>query len=243
MICRTGKAIRKDMMERNRFFQIQAWKELSWLVHGFGQAGFDLKHMKEEFVSFFPVEMRQKHSAGVIFLEGRPESDIEADGLVTATPGLLLVVKTADCLPVFLVDRVQKVVAAVHCGWRGTKEKILLRAVEMMREKAGADTHDIMAGFGPCIEQRCYEVGEEVYEQFREKGFRTEDVFRPAGNPGKFLLDLRRANFLLLVEETGIPETSIYQVEMCTRCRNNLHSYRRDKRNEARLYNFVGLTC
>lgn len=241
MICGSGTAIRKGMVDGKNFFQIKEWTEWSWLIHGFGQAGFDLTCLKREFSLFFPVEMRQEHSARVIFLEGRPESGIEGDGLVTATSGLLLVVKTADCLPVFLVDKLRRVVAAVHCGWRGTKEKILLRAVEMMQEKAGSKSHDIVAGFGPCIEQSCYEVGEDVYEQFLKNGFRIKDILQPAENPGKFYLSLRKANFFLLTEIAGIPRANIYHVELCTSCHENLHSYRRDRNNEARLFNFIGL--
>lgn len=230
------------MADGKKYYRIEAWAAWSWLVHGFGQAGFDLTGLKEEFPSFFPVEMRQQHSDRVVFLPEKPEAEIEADGLVTGTPGLLLLVKTADCLPVFLVDPVRRAVAAVHCGWRGTREKILLRALEVLRDRMGSRPHDILAAFGPCIEQSCYEVGREVHEQFRERGFRTGDIFRPAEQPDKFYLDLRRANYLLLTGEAGVPRANIYQIELCTSCQKNLHSYRRDKKNEARLFNFIGLS-
>lgn len=229
------------MEAENKYYQIRLLSSLPWLVHGFGQAGFEANSLKREFPLFSPVEMKQQHSNRVIFLDGKPETEIEADGLVTATPGLLLLVKTADCLPVFLVDPKKHVVAAVHCGWRGTKEKIILRAVEIMQKKAGSDPHELLAGFGPCIERGCYEVGREVFDEFRRNGFKTEEIFQPAEKSGKFYLDLRLANLLLLTREAELSQINISQVEECTFCRKNLHSYRRDRQTQARLFNFIGL--
>jgi len=230
------------MVTERQYYQIKEWAKLSWLVHGFGKAGFDMVSLKENFPSFSPVEMKQQHSDRVVFLESKPQTEIEGDALVTPSPGLLLLVKTADCLPIFLVDPVRHLVAAVHCGWRGTKEKILLRAVEIMQEKAGSQVSDILASFGPCIEQNCYEVGQEVFASFKKNGFQTDKIFRPAGRPGKFFLDLRKANLLLLTKEAGIPEPNVHQVELCTSCRKDLLSYRRDRQTSARLYNFIGLS-
>ncbi|MBC7364492.1 MAG: peptidoglycan editing factor PgeF [Candidatus Aminicenantes bacterium] len=229
------------MAAEKRYYQIESWLKIPWLVHGFGQAGFDWDNLVEEFSSFFPVEMKQQHSEQVIFLESRPENEIKGDGLVTGTRGLLLVVKTADCLPVFLVDRTNQLVAAVHCGWRGTKEKILLRALEIMRKKSRSSEAELWAGFGPAIEQRCYEVGREVFEQFRQNGFRVEEIFQPGEKTGHFYLDLRKANLLLLTDEAGLSERNIFQVDLCTRCRSELFSYRRDRDNAGRLLNFIGL--
>jgi len=235
------RAIRKDMTAEMRYYQIEDWSKVPWLVHGFGQARFDRRSLETEFPSFIPVEMKQQHSERVIFLEHRPENEIKGDGLITGTRGLLLIVKTADCLPVFLVDRTHQVVAAVHCGWRGTKEKILLLALEIMEKKAGSSPIDLWAGFGPCIEQGCYEVGQEVFEQFHQNGFRVEEIFQPAEKAGHFYLDLRKANLLLLTEEAGLPAKNIFQVDLCTRCQPDLLSYRRDKNNTGRLLNFIGL--
>lgn len=214
-----------------------------WLVHGFGLAGFNLEDIHKEpwLASFQPVVMKQLHSARVFWLDRFPESRLAGDGLVTASAGLLLIIKTADCLPVFLVDPENRAVAAVHCGWRSTWQKILVSACGLMKEKFGSRPETLLAGLGPCIERNCYEVGPEVLESFKASGFDTGKIFAPSLNKDKFYLDLREANRLLLVDEVGLKPENIYQVSACTFCSKDLYSYRRDRQTEQRLINFIGI--
>ncbi len=214
-----------------------------WLVHGFGLAGFNLEDIHKEpgLNSFQSVVMKQLHSARVFWLDRFPETRLDGDGLVTASPGLLLIIKTADCLPVFLVDPENRAVAAVHCGWRSTWQKILVSACGLMKEKFGSRPETLLAGLGPCIERNCYEVGPEVLESFKASGFDTGKIFAPSLNKDKFYLDLREANRLLLVDEVGLKPENIYQVSACTFCSKDLYSYRRDRQTEQRLINFIGI--
>ncbi|MBE0711057.1 MAG: laccase domain-containing protein, partial [Candidatus Aminicenantes bacterium] len=147
--------------------------EIAGLVHGFGGAGWS----EADFLAFaasralHPVIMRQVHSDIVHRLEAAPPEKLEGDGLMTDVPGLLLVIRTADCLPVFLVDAKNRAVAAVHCGWRGTEKRILERAVLAMGRGYGSEPGTMLAALGPCIGSACYEVGPEVRDGFLRAGF------------------------------------------------------------------------
>lgn len=214
-----------------------------WLVHGFGLAGFHLEELnREPGLSWFrAVVMKQLHSARVFLLDKYPENRLAGDGLVTASAGLLLIIKTADCLPVFLVDPENRAVAAVHCGWRSTLQRILVSAFNLMRDNFGTRPESLLAALGPCIEQKCYEVGPEVLEGFSAAGFDTGRIFTTALNKDRFHLDLRRTNRLLLADEIGLRPENIYELGACTFCSADLYSYRRDRQTERRLVNFIGI--
>jgi YfiH family protein len=213
-----------------------------WLVHGFGT-----KRLGEENLSrmggprdFRPVIMRQLHSDIVHRVDAPPPGRLRGDALITDKPGLLLVVRTADCLPVLLVDGAQRAVAAVHCGWRGTRAGVLERAVRAMENAYGTKPGNLLAAFGPCIGPACYEIGTEVREAFASAGF-ADDIMVPApGRPGKYLLDLRTAN-LRLLEGLGVKKADIWSTAACTHCDPNLLSYRRNKGEPRRMYNFIGI--
>ena len=120
------------------------------------------------------VGLRQRHTDIVVPVEegskhGRSEADgawrLPGDALVTNQPGMLLAVQVADCVPVLLVDTRQRVVAAVHAGWRGTVKRIVEKTVGILQQRYGTDPANLRAAWGPCIHSCCYEVGREVVEQ------------------------------------------------------------------------------
>ncbi|HPW18082.1 MAG TPA: peptidoglycan editing factor PgeF [Candidatus Aminicenantes bacterium] len=221
------------------------------LVHGFGdgrwtEAGF---LAFAEALRMTPVVMRQLHSDVIHRLDEAPAEKLAGDALMTDVPGLLLVIRTADCLPVLLVDEANRAVAAVHCGWRGTDKRILEKAVRAMGEAYGSKPGEMLAALGPCVGPACYEVGPEVRGAFLEAGF-PEAVFAPralvpgAGAPfsgRKYLLDLRSANAWLL-SGLGFGEDRITNAgPVCTHCEPRFLSYRRDPHDPRRMYNFIGL--
>ena len=114
----------------------------------------------------------------------------EVDALVTRESGLVLGVLAADCVPVLLADAGAGVVGAAHAGWRGSLDGVLESVVEAM-EQLGAERARIVAGIGPCIAQRSYEVGPEFPAPILEQSAGDEDLFCPAPRPGHFLFDLR----------------------------------------------------
>lgn len=109
--------------------------------------------------------VHQVHSATAITVDGPLPDKPRADALVTATPGIALSVLTADCQPVLFADPEAGVIGAAHAGWRGALDGVLHATVNAM-EALGADRGNIIAGIGPAISQRAYEVGPEFMESF-----------------------------------------------------------------------------
>lgn len=142
----------------------------------------------------------------------------EADGLVTNLPGLALICFTADCVPVLMHDPVNKVIAAVHCGWRSSVADILAKTVRTMRS-LGAEPASIHAAIGPAISYCCFQVGGEVVEAAREYlGGDIGGLYRPDESaPGKYLLDLKGCNARRLAQ-LGLREENIDVSGECTRC-------------------------
>ncbi len=212
------------------------------LVHGFGTRDWkEADFSRDPGLTLFQlVLMNQLHSDAVHVLRKEPKRELGGDGLVTARPGVLIAVKTADCLPALLVDPRRRVVAAVHCGWRSTRKKILQRVVGILEREFDSSPDDIIAAFGPCIGPECYEVGEDVRASFETSGFPARVVKSKPGVGGKFLLDLRAANAWLL-GEAGFRAENILGVDRCTHCDPGLLSYRRDGDQNNRMFNFIGL--
>jgi YfiH family protein len=232
------------MSEETRpYITVPRLDSLPWLVHGFGTAGWQEEDLRgaAEFEGFEPVLMRQVHSDLVHEIGAAPEGRLEGDALMTRVAGLLLVVRTADCLPALLVDERNRAVAAVHCGWRGTRERILEKAARAMGRAYGSEPGEMLAAVGPCIGSTCYEVGPEVRTLFLRAGFPETTLAECPGDRGKYMLDLRSSNRWLL-EGLGLRTEHIFDVgPACTHCELSLLSYRRDRSEERRMVNFIGL--
>lgn len=173
----------------------------------------------------------------------------QVDGLVTNIPGLCLATFYADCVPLFFVDPVQKAIGLSHSGWRGTVGKIGKITVETMRKEYGTDPADVLAAVGPSICQECYEVSEDVIEQFRinyEQKY-WEELFYKKEN-GKFHLNLWKANEIVF-GEAGIKAEHIAVTNVCTCCNPDvLFSHRASHGKRGNLGAFMairegGTTC
>ena len=172
---------------------------------------------------------RQVHSDHVCWMSeaGRPEA---TDAVITDKPGLCACVKTADCIPVLLYDTDQRIVAAVHAGWRGTVSRIVQKTIRQMQPHSPTDLHAII---GPGISLEWFEVGDEVYEAFRAAGFPMERI---AKRVGAWHIDLWEANRWLL-EQEGVKD--IYIQGTCTRACDDFYSARRETINTGRNYNGI----
>lgn len=151
----------------------------------------------------------------------------EIDGHITKEEGVPLVIFFADCVPIFYVDPVVKAIGATHSGWRGTVLRIAAKTVYQMELEFKSKPEDIVAVIGPCICKQCYEVSEDVanefmnnftkeqWEEFLQKNPKQDDQEQ------KYQLDLWEANRLILLE-AGLKPENIVVSELCTMCQSNL---------------------
>lgn len=158
------------------------------------------------------------------------------DAFICNIPGVCITVTTADCVPIFLYDPQQKAVAAIHSGWKSTLHNIVLETIRAMHIKFGTQACNLVAAIGPCISQPVYEVGEEMFVEFKNEGFDTAGLFE-AKPKGKYLFDIRKAVRLQLVE-VGV--TNIEISPYCTYTDEELFfSARRQGTNSGRMLNGI----
>lgn len=172
----------------------------------------------------------------------RPLEYQNVDGLVTNVPGICLVTFYADCVPLYFLDPVKKVIGLSHSGWRGTVGKIGKVTVDLMKQQYGCNPADILAAVGPSICQDCYEVSEEVIEKFRENFHQKywEDLFYKKEN-GKYQLDLWKANEIIFAESGILPE-HMAVTNVCTHCNSDLlYSHRTAGEKRGNLAAFLAL--
>ncbi len=210
------------------------------------------------------VTLQQIHSDIIHRVKGLPEKQLAGDGLITDTPGLLLAIQTADCLPVILVDVKQRAVGVFHAGWRGTVKRIVEKGVGEMRRWFQTSAGDLRAAIGPGIHKCCYEVGDEVRVQFESQFGYAADLFhevkesdpirerypllfltaRAPGHselPRRLFLDLVEANRRQL-QSAGVSAKHISASPLCTSCRTDLlFSYRAEKGHTGRMMSVVGI--
>lgn len=211
----------------------QAWRAaplagIEWLEHGFGT-----RHTTWDAAGRLATA-RQVHSTRCLYVAS-PGRAGEGDALITDRPGLLLGVRTADCVPVLVADPDHRAVAAIHAGWRGLVAGILSRALEAMSRRFGTESRPLMAAIGPAIGPCCYEVGPEVAVQFSELFPGREDLNR------RTRIDLREAARRQLAA-AGVPERQIWVAALCTGCRSeDFYSWRREGRHTGRMLSVIGI--
>ncbi|HPU63457.1 MAG TPA: peptidoglycan editing factor PgeF [Mobilitalea sp.] len=152
----------------------------------------------------------------------RPRDYVEIDGLITNTPNITLVTKYADCVPLFFVDPVKKAIGLSHSGWKGTVGRIGHKTVDKMKDTFGSKEEDIVAVIGPSICVKCYEVGEEVANEFRTVFSLSEDntdILYKNQN-GRYQLNLWEANRRVLLDAGLLPD-NIHVSEVCTACNSD----------------------
>jgi purine-nucleoside/S-methyl-5'-thioadenosine phosphorylase / adenosine deaminase len=277
-----------------RVLQSESFRRLPWLVHGFSTrvGGVSLLERPAQALnlSFTDwdnpknvesnraklliatgargmalVTLRQIHSDIVHVVDSPPALPPRGDAVISRTPGLLLAVQTADCVPVLLADKRRGVVAAVHAGWRGTLGRIVSKTVGHMRMAFGSQPRDVVAGLGPAIGRCCYEVGPEVAQGFAAQFPQARDWFDgpfdqlatgeepnpfrwlsmiPPGHdppPPSVQLDLWAANRWQLLD-AGVPESQILSSDLCTACHTDLlFSHRKESGRTGRLMAVIGI--
>lgn len=200
------------------------------------------------------ITVRQIHSAITLTVAGENPAALvseagralcEGDGLITATPGLLLGVQTADCVPVLVVDTERRIVAAFHAGWRGTVARIVEHGVTRLQREFGSRPESLMAAVGPSIGACCYTVGAEVHSAFHTHFSYANALFHEAPGSAQYTLDLWEANRLQLVA-AGVGSDHITVLGECTGCaglpeRRRYFSHRLEKGVTGRMLSVVGI--
>ena len=146
----------------------------------------------------------------------------DIDGLMTNEKDIVLFTYYADCVPLFFADRVKKVIALSHSGWRGTVNRMAEVTINKMCREFGSNKEDIICAIGPSICRDCYEVSEDVRLEFERK-FCAEDMKKifTAKENDKYLLDLWKANEIILIE-AGISADNIENRQICTCCNKDI---------------------
>lgn len=167
----------------------------------------------------------------------------DVDGLITNVPGITLVTFYADCVPLYLVDTVHRAIGLSHSGWRGTVKRMGQITLDAMGEAFGTDPKDVVACIGPSICRDCFEVGAEVAEAFGSAFVPKwhSQLFSPNGKPGKYQLDLWKANEIIFLE-AGVRPENIHTTNICTMCNSGyLFSHRRVGEERGNLGAFLCL--
>jgi len=272
-----------------QILQVPQLAKLPWLIHGFSTKPGGVSSLDDQRVlnlgftdwdteenvlenrrrfqsalgasGFKLISLKQIHSDVIHLFDTAPAETCHGDASATNRPGLLLGVQTADCVPILLVDLKQCAVAAVHAGWRGTLQRIVVKAIGQLQMQFKSKPADLFAAIGPSIGGCCYEVGTEVATQFLSQfaeapewfdEFRTGDEpnpvqwlnMMPPGHqppPQNVLLDLRKANRAQLLG-AGLRAPNIFVSDLCTACRRDLlFSYRKEGAQSGRLMSVIGI--
>jgi len=204
--------------------------------------GDDPQHVVENRKRFFSVlgiteeqvaYTGQQHTTRIVSVD-QPGFTQQCDALITAKPYVYVSISIADCTPVMLYDPNRKVVAAVHAGWRGTAGRIVEKTLHQLQKEFGSDLQDVVAFIGPSAGNCCYEVGAEVALQFHPD-------CRKQKNGGKYLLDVKKANVLQLLEN-GVVNSNIETHVDCSIHNTEYHSHRRDGKASGRMLAVIGIT-
>ncbi len=213
----------------NNLYLARAFEAFSWLEHGFGT-----RHSPLWPDSWQQATLRQIHSTDTLTAQGGGCLG-RGDAIISSTPGCLLAVRTADCVPVLLADEKRRVVAAIHAGWRGTAGEIAAKTVQRLALEFGSEPGDIHAAIGPGIGLCCYRVGAEVAVLFASLFPERKDLDAAA------MLDLAEANRRQLLS-AGLSHDRIYRSTLCTCClADEFHSYRRESTLSGRLVSAIGI--
>jgi YfiH family protein len=175
---------------------------------------------------------QQKHTVNILPVDRSGQNE-NCDALHTAKRNVFLAISIADCTPVMVYDKKHQVVSGIHAGWKGTAGKIVEKTINEMKNLYGTNAEEIIAFIGPSAGKCCYEVGPEVAGQFPKECSTMKEN-------GKFLLDVRQANVMQLLE-SGVLNSNIELHPDCTIHNTIYHSFRRDGNQSGRMFAVIGM--
>jgi hypothetical protein len=186
-------------------------------------------------------QIRQVHSAHVDLVKkpgGRNSVLVQGDAMITNTPGLLMLMRFADCVPILLFDPVKNVAGIAHAGWKGTLKEVASAAVKEMTKQFGTIPSDLLTGIGPSIGPDHYEIGKDVIEEVKSSFQNNWDQVLITG-PDSVKLDLWKANEFYL-RKAGVKHIEV--AEICTACDiEDWYSHRAENGKTGRFAAVIGL--
>lgn len=223
------------------------------IMHGITERGADFMHIDYNSETFSKSKTKlakelnvmerdlffinQVHDKNIrVINEGSINNIEDYDGLISNCSSKVLCTCYADCVPLLFFDPVKNVVASIHSGWKGTIKLIGQETIKKMQSEYGSNVEDILVGIGPSIGPCCFEVGEDVYDEFRKK--------LPIGafeDDGKLFVDLWNSNIYMLTQ-IGVKRENIECKGICTSCHNDrFYSYRKGDKESGRFTAFIML--
>jgi YfiH family protein len=245
------------------YFEIPEMAELKWIHHAFltrkggmslspydslnvegnsGDRKEDVQRNRDRIATVFGLThkrlilLNQEHQDGILLIKKTVEAlppFLEYDAMITDAPETALGIKTADCIPLLIVDRKKRVIAAIHAGRQGTSLQIIKKVLRKMEEEFDCLPKELLIALGPSIGPCCYEID--------EKAFRPEwEPFSFPKEGGRWMVDLAEINIAQMKEE-GIKESQISKIDLCTSCHRDLFfSYRKEGKTGRQL-SFIGI--
>ena len=166
--------------------------------------------------------------------EGNIGQKLEGDALITNIPNVPLLIFTADCVPIAIIDKKNKAIGLAHAGWRGTYDEIAKKTIEKMKENYNTNSEDLVCMIGPSIGACCYEVSKDLVEKFNMNLTNSNEKFYTI-EEDRYKLDLRKVNEYIL-KECGVKEDNIVNLNLCTSCNSDkFHSYRKHNQTLKRI--------
>ena len=242
----------KNLLEQKRCHHLVTQKDTSFsysfsLALHTDENKKDIINNRNSLAKDFPhknfIVANQTHSSNIHIINESKElgwNSLESaikncDALITNQKNIMLTILTADCVPILLFDPKQKIVAAVHAGWKGTEQEILFKTVQKMKKEFNSNPKDIIAGVAPSIGSCCYEVDWNVAQHFKN----IENSYIEKNE--KYMLNLPYINRLQLLN-AGLKKENIEMSHVCTACEvEHYFSYRKENGCSGRFMSIIGL--
>lgn len=243
------------IIEKNKdgilYYQFERFNELTYVDHLFtSRIGWNNENISNKLSEILhvpksnQVNIKQVHGNNIISiacydLDFKELSKSQGDGLITNIPNIILSTNHADCVPIYFIDKKNRVVGLAHGGWKGSYENISGKMIDKMKTEYNSNSEDILVGIGPSIGPCCYEVGKDLADQFKERYANFPDILLEKGN--RFFLDLWKTNYLQ-VKDKGVKKEHIIISKACTSCNvDKFHSYRKENGTKERLVAAIAL--
>lgn len=207
-------------------------------IGGFGNRYGTLEVLRKQYPRFQFFGVKQTHSDQAHIYHHEASDQYEADAIIGSVPDVIYYVKTADCIPLLLIENKTKSVACIHAGWKGVTSRIVPKTIQKILQLTRASSSSLSVIIGPHIQKPSFEVDEPVFELLKKSvSIWTSEMVEVQNS--KFNVDLNLIVKLQL-EEVGITAGQVNSLMIDTKCDLDFHSYRRDRDQSGRQISFIG---